>query len=153
MQLSILTAFVLGFIAFGLIIPAWRNRKKAARYDSWPDVTGEVISVSRIDQTAPSADQTSYTDVVVRYQYRAGGQLHFDSNVIGTFPKLQTEAARTCAASYTPGATINIYCDPADSNHSLLKKPVIHWRVSFAAGCGLLIIALGVVLFQLATGL
>jgi hypothetical protein len=153
MLIIVLLGITLGFTGvMMLMLPAWTKRKKEAWYNAWPELMGEVISSTINNQTVPAANNEGYADVLVRYQFHSGGQLRFDSQVVGTFPKAKADAARDCAARYMPGNAVPVFCDPVDVNHSLLIRPVYRWRVAFITGCVLIALAIGAILFPLISG-
>jgi hypothetical protein len=79
-----LNFFILGMViaVFGisLFLPARNARKRDQIYEAWPTAKGTVIANEVVAQPPLATKlgrQILQYDVVVKYQFRSGGQLHF----------------------------------------------------------------------------
>jgi hypothetical protein len=152
MDFTILAAIGMVIVGISLVIPAWSIRKKSQRFDLWTAERGKVVSVAVREQPPSPPPGTSYVDVVVQYEYRSAGQLRFGSSIVGTFLKTEEEAVGRLTEQYAPDNDVDIFCDPEDSHHTILKIPRFAWRLSLFAGIALFSAGAVVLLLRLWRG-
>jgi hypothetical protein len=140
---------VLGIIVlvFGisLFLPARSARKYDQVRNGWPTVKGTVTSSEVVPQPPfrnGLGKEIIQYDVVVKYQFRSGGQLHFGSSV--SYPRYlygKEEAERICAR-YPADGVVTVRHNPEDVRECYLEieKTAKYYRTSF-----MLMIAGGVI--------
>ncbi|MCJ7736308.1 MAG: DUF3592 domain-containing protein [Anaerolineae bacterium] len=152
---------VLGSGAFllGLALIIWISVTKRRGYGTpnWPTVAGHVLSSTAVElKRETSAGMVSTFTPIIRYEYEVEGLLHtsarlnFLSDEHRTFK--ERHAAGQVVAKYPIGASVDVFCNPANPKQAALDvpRPAAHNAV-LAYGvtnlvAGALIIALGIVL-------
>jgi hypothetical protein len=111
-------------IGAGMFFPARSARKRDQVRLSWPTAKGTVTSSEVVQPpglaAAPSKDSEEF-DVSVKFQFRAGGQLHFGSTV--SYPRFlygKQEADRI-VSRYPAGAAVTVFSNPEDYRECYLE--------------------------------
>jgi hypothetical protein len=107
----IVMAIFLALVGATVFIPARRARNHDKIRESWSTAKGSVISsiVKPSPSVTGSNREPALFDVVVKYQFRAGGQLHFGETV--TFPHrlFKESKARQIVERYPAGSSITVH--------------------------------------------
>ena len=131
MNSALLIPFCLGGIFFllglGLAIFGFVQRKKAKSTESWPTVSGSIIS-SQLDQKSSTdfdaeytSTSTSYTPMV-EFSYEIDGRTYRGNRVFpGTSMSYDHGTAKSIVNRYQPGATVSVHYDPADPTQAVLE--------------------------------
>jgi len=131
MNIAYLIAFCLGGIFFllglGLAIFGFVQGKKAKSTESWPTVSGSIVS-SRLDQKTStdfdgeySSTSTSYTPMV-EYNYEIDGRTYQGKRVFpGASMSYDHGTAQSIVNRYQPGATVSVHYDPVDPTQAVLE--------------------------------
>jgi hypothetical protein len=147
-----LNFFILGMViaVFGisLFLPARNARKRDQIYEAWPTAKGTVIANEVVAQPPLATKlgrQILQYDVVVKYQFRSGGQLHFGSSISLPRYLYDKEEADRIAARYPAGASVTVHHNPDETRECYLEiqKTAKYYRTSIA------LIAAGALLFVL----
>jgi hypothetical protein len=126
-SLSILflgVAFVI--IGSGMFFQARKARKWDQARQSWPTAKGTIASIEVFQPAALAAGNPKgpeQFDVSVKYEFRAGGQLHFGSTI--SYPRYlhEKEEADRIASRYPAGAAATVYYNPEDYRECYLEIP------------------------------
>jgi hypothetical protein len=106
----IFTAIFIVIIGLTFYLPARKARNRDKIRETWPTVKGTVTSSSVVPATMAvhQTRQPVLYDAIVKYQFRAGGQLRFGDTV--AFPRrLWTEKeANQIVARYPAGAPATV---------------------------------------------
>jgi hypothetical protein len=107
----IVMAIFLALVGATVFFPARKARNHDKIRESWPTAKGTVISSNAVASplaTGRGREQALY-DAVVKYQFRAGGQLHFGETV--AFPRrlFKEGKARQIAERYPAGSPITVH--------------------------------------------
>jgi hypothetical protein len=111
-------------IGAGMYFPARRARKRDQMRLSWPTAKGTITSSEVVQPpaltAAPSKGPEQF-DVSVKFQFRAGGQLHFGSTV--SYPRYlyEKQEADRITARYPAGAAVTVYYNPEDYRECYLE--------------------------------
>jgi hypothetical protein len=111
-------------IGAGTFFPARSARRRDQVRLSWPTAKGTVTSSETVQPpalaAAPSKGPEQF-DVSVKFQFRAGGQLHFGSTV--SYPRYlyPKQEADRIVARYPAGATVTVYYNPEDFRECYLE--------------------------------
>jgi hypothetical protein len=111
-------------IGAGTFFPARSARKRDQARLSWPTAKGTVTSSEAVQPpgfaAAPSKGPELF-DASVKFQFRAGGQLHFGSTV--SYPRFlyRKEEADRIVARYPAGAAVNVIYNPEDFRECYLE--------------------------------
>jgi hypothetical protein len=125
-------------LVFGisLFLPARSARKHDQIRDGWPTAKGTVTS-SEVAAQPPlqkMGKEILQYDVVVKYQFRSGGQLHFGSAV--SYPRYLygKQEAEQITARYPAGAAVTVHHNPEDVRECYLEieKTAKNYRTSIA---------------------
>ena len=116
MDFFIVGVFLL-VIGITVFFPARAARKTNQRRAGWPRVNGKITSGAEVTVGDPHADETGHKplyDIHVRYEFRAGGQLHFGSAV--NYPRVMWNKAEAdrLAAKYQKGNSVEVRFNPED---------------------------------------
>jgi hypothetical protein len=125
-------------LVFGISIflPARSARKHDQIRDGWPTAKGTVTSSEVVAQPPLQrmGKEILQYDVVVKYQFRSGGQLHFGSAV--SYPRYLygKEEAERITARYPADATVTVHHNPEDVRECYLEieKTAKNYRTSIA---------------------
>jgi hypothetical protein len=119
-----------------LFLPARSARKHDQIRDRWPTVKGTVTSSEVVPQPPFQkglGKEIIQFDVVVKYQFRSGGQLHFGSSV--SYPRYlySKEEAERISARYPAGGVVTVHHNPEDVRECYLEieKTAKYYRTSF----------------------
>jgi hypothetical protein len=109
---------IFGAMLFNLI--RMRGQTQAAR--SWDKIEG-VITASEVDQPpAHVSDDLNDATPIIRYRYRAGGEvLESDQVAIGGQPLMTRALAGKLVGRYPVGADVDVYVDPNNPKQALLE--------------------------------
>lgn len=106
----IFTAIFIIIIGLTFYLPARRARNRDKIREAWPTAKGTVTSSSAVPATMAVREnrQPVLFEAIVKYQFRAGGQLRFGDTV--AFPRrLWTEKEATqIVARYPVGAPVTV---------------------------------------------
>ncbi len=107
----IVFAIFFGLVGATVFFPARKARNQDKIIESWPTAKGTANTSSIQPAATISSGKRgpALYDVVVKYQFRAAGQLHFGETV--SFPRrlYKEEEARAVLARYPAGAPITIH--------------------------------------------
>jgi len=125
-------------LVFGisLFLPARRARKHDQIQDGWPTAKGTVTSSEVVAQPPlqKMGKEIIQYDVVVKYQFRSGGQLHFGAAV--SYPRYLygKEEAERISARYPAGASVTVHHNPEDVRECYLEieRTAKNYRTSIA---------------------
>ena len=120
-------------VGLGLSYWGWTIYRDAQVSQSWPSVSGEILSSSV--GVHSDDDGTSYS-ADVAYTYVVNDQMHSNDNV--NFGQLNSSRryAQNIVDRYSPGMVVDVYYDPADATRSVLE-PGVSWTSYFVLGMGL----------------
>ncbi|MGB7537797.1 MAG: DUF3592 domain-containing protein [Anaerolineales bacterium] len=125
-------------LVFGisLFLPARSARKHDQIREGWPTAKGTVTSSEAAAQPPlqrMGKEMLQY-DVVMKYQFRSGGQLHFGSAV--SYPRYLygKQEAEKITARYPAGASVTVHHNPEDVRECYLEieKTAKNYRTSVA---------------------
>lgn len=108
---SILPAVIIVLVGLSFFWPARKARNQDKIRQSWPTVKGTVTSSSVVPATmaVPSDRAPEFFDAIVKYQFRAGGQLHFGDTVSFLRQLWKEEKALSIVARYPAGAPVTVH--------------------------------------------
>jgi hypothetical protein len=141
--------FFLGIVLFilgaGIFFPARSARSRIQARLAWPTAQGTVMSAEALSAQATGPSKTAdLFDASIKYQFRAGGQLHFGATV--SFPRslYKEQEADRLVSRYPVGSAVTVYYNPEDSQECYLeiRNTAKYYRTSIAilAGGGLAIL-------------
>jgi hypothetical protein len=115
---------VIAVIGVGIFFPARSARKRDQMRLSWPTAKATVMSAEVVQPQALAAGTSKNADqfdVSVKYQFRAGGQLHFGASV--SYPRYlyREQEADRIVSRYPAGATVTVYYNPEDPRECYLE--------------------------------
>lgn len=144
-----LLGLVVAFFGISMFLPARHARKRDQALRAWPTVEGTVISCE-VKNLPPLVTklgkQILQYDVIIKYQFRTGGQLHFGSSLsIPRFLYKKTEA-EDIAARFPAGASVDVHHNPDDIQecYLIMYPSAKYYRTSIAIiATGALFVVLG----------
>jgi hypothetical protein len=107
-----------------MFFPARSARKRDQARLSWSTAKGTVTSSETVEPPeiagAPAKGPEQF-DVAVKFQFRAGGQLHFGSTV--SYPRYlyRKEEADRIVSRYPAGAAVTVIYNPEDFRECYLE--------------------------------
>jgi hypothetical protein len=115
---------VIVVIGASLFLPARSARKRDQMHQSWPTAKGTITSAEVVQPQAVAAapsKSASQFDASVKYEFRAGGQLHFGATV--SYPRYlyRKEEAERIVSRYPTGAAVTVYYNPEDIRECYLE--------------------------------
>ena len=101
-------------IGAGMFFPARSARARDRMRQAWPTAKATVTACEVVPSSAGGSGASNQFDVKVRFQFHAGGQLHFGSTV--AYPRMLygKQEADSIASKYPAGGTVTVYYDPED---------------------------------------
>jgi hypothetical protein len=141
---------VIVVIGAGLFFPARSARKRDQMRQSWPTAKGTVTSSEVVQPQAlaavPSKSPNQF-DASVKYEFRAGGQLHFGASV--SYPRYlyRKEEADRIVSRYPAGGAVTVYYNPEDFRECYLEiqNTAKYYRTGMVImAAGVLIILFGI---------
>jgi hypothetical protein len=115
---------VIVVIGGGMFLTARSARKHDQERSFWPTVKGTVTSSEVVRPPAIAAgkpDGSGQLDVSIKYQFRAGGQLHFGATVSYPRSLYGKEEADRLVSRFPAGATVTVYHNPEDYRDCYLE--------------------------------
>jgi hypothetical protein len=147
-------------IGFSIFFPARNALKREQEREAWPTVKGTVLSAPVV-QPAPvgarRGKEKEFYDVMVNYQFRAEGQMHFGSAVSFRRALYEKPEAEQMAQRYPAGSTVTVHYSPGEPQECYLEmKPTPvgrQYRLSILfIAVAVIFVCLGLVLAWMTSG-